>query len=429
MTLQPNRERDLAAAFARLEAGSRPEYTEALLARISHVRQRPAWVFREWWLPAALQSSRNRSPRVPWRLIVLVALLAIALVVAAIESGVGRPRRLPPPFGPAGNGAIVFDGVGEIYAGDPTTGTSKLIVSGPAYDFRPGFSPDGSTVAFLRRVDPAHAGATRIVVARADGGQPRVVTTTPLIGEPAWYAWAPDSRSIWVMMSGSGNSTYEVFDTSRAGPPKVVTPAFPIDPPLAFQPPTAERVVVRAHVGSEIGLYTMGLDGSDMTPVVQPFVSPNDQIDLVFPAWSPDGTRIAVQRVGADGSTTHLYVMNADGTGAHQVDGAAGGASVRWAVWSPDGSLIAFQRASGVTDTNGYPVYAWAVLRLADGTVRTTGPALAYDTFASWSPDGHELLILNSTKGHPQLIVDPGGGPARTVPWPAVGGDWDRMAP
>jgi hypothetical protein len=429
MTLDPGRDRDLAAAFARLEAGARPDYTDSLLAGIRHVRQRPAWVFREWWLPAALGPGRDRTPRLPWRLIVIVALIALALVVAAIESGAGRPRRLPAPFGPAGNGAIVFDSLGDIYAGDPTKGTSKLIVSGTGYDFRPGFSPDGSAVAFLRRVDAAHAGPTHIVVAQADGSQPRVITIAPLVGEPAWYAWAPDSRSIWVMMSGSINKTYQVFDTGRASPPKVVTPAVPVDPPIAFQPPTGERVVVRGHVGSEIGLYTMGFDGSRMTPVVQPYVSSNEQIDLVFSAWSPDGGRIAVQRVGADGSATHLYVMNADGSGGRQVDGAVGGASVRWAVWSPDGSRIAFQRASGVTDANGYPLYTWAVLTVADGTVVKTGSALAYDTFASWSPDGTELLVLNTTPGHPEVILDPGGGPARAVPWPAVGGDWDRVTP
>ncbi len=429
MTLDPRLERNLPAILAGLGAGPPPEYTDALLERISHVRQRPAWVFREWWLPAARAPGKERIPPLSWRLVVLVALLVLTLVMAGILAGVGHGRRLPAPFGPAGNGAIVYGTGGDIYAGDSVTGTSQAIVSGPTYDFRPGYSPDGSTVGFLRRVDAAKAGLTNIVVVPADGGQPRVITTVPLAAEPGWWSWTPDSRSIVVMMSASRDSTYDVFDTTKSSPPRVITPAIPIDPPMAFQPPAGGRIVVRGHVGSQIGLYTMGIDGSNLTPVVNPFTSLNDQIDLVYPAWSPDGTRIALQRATTDGSTTALYVMNADGTGDRQIDATAGAAAAGWAVWSPDGTRIAYQWSDGVRDSNGYFIYSWAVLRVADGTIIKTGPSLAYDTVATWSPDGKGILILNMVQGHPQLILDPEGGPARSVTWSAVGGDWERIAP
>jgi hypothetical protein len=231
------------------------------------------------------------------------------------------------------------------------------------------------------------------------------------------------------MMSGSGNSSYEVFDATQASPPVVVIPGVPIDPPMAFEPPAGRRMVVRGHVGSEIGLFTMGLDGSQLTTVVQPLLSLNDQIDLVYPAWSPDGTRIALQRATTDGSTTALYVINADGSGGRQIDGTAGAAAAGWAAWSPDGTRIAYQWSDGVRDANGYFSYSWAVVRVADGRVIRTGPTLAYDTVATWSPDGKQILVLNMTSGHPGLVLDPDGGPPGTVPWSAVGGDWERIAP
>ena len=429
MTLDPRLERNLPAVLAALGAGPAPEYTDTLLERISHVRQRPAWFFREWWLPAALKPGQDRFRPLPLRLLVVIALLALALVMAGILAGVGHRRGLPAPFGPAGNGAIVYGIGGDIYAGDSMTGASQKIVSGPTYDFRPGYSPDGSTVGFLRRVDAAKAGLTNIVVVPAEGGQPRVVTTVPLAAEPGWWSWVPDSRSIVVMMSASRDSTYELFDTSQASPARVITPAIAIDPNMAFQPPAGERFAVRGYVGSQVGLYTMGLDGSNVTPVVKPYTSLNEQIDLVYPAWSPDGTRIVIQRATTDGSTTALYVMNADGSGGHQIDATAGASAAGWAVWSQDGTRIAYQSSNGVRDANGYFIYSWAVLRVADGTITMTGPSLAYDTVATWSPDGKEILILNLVQGHPGLILDPEGGPGRTVTWSAVGGDWERIAP
>jgi len=57
------------------------------------------------------------------------------------------------------------------------------------------------------------------------------------------------------------------------------------------------------------------------------------------PEWSPNGKRIAFNRVS--GGTNQLYVMNADGTGQAPVPNTAGGSNQ---VWSPDGVQLAFVR-------------------------------------------------------------------------------------
>jgi Tol biopolymer transport system component len=62
------------------------------------------------------------------------------------------------------------------------------------------------------------------------------------------------------------------------------------------------------------------------------------------PAWSPDGGRIAFTRGDAYAPASAIWLMNADGSGAHALtygtDFEFGGPA-----WSPDGSGIAFVRS------------------------------------------------------------------------------------
>jgi TolB protein len=60
--------------------------------------------------------------------------------------------------------------------------------------------------------------------------------------------------------------------------------------------------------------------------------------DDIWPAWSPDGTRIAM--VSNRDFNRELYVANADGSGQARLTNDPGveGAPA----WSPDGTLVAF---------------------------------------------------------------------------------------
>src|SRR5437879_7909733 len=62
---------------------------------------------------------------------------------------------------------------------------------------------------------------------------------------------------------------------------------------------------------------------------------------LSDPAWSVDGTRIAVT-LGRDRRTGGIGVMNADGTHLHGI--VASTAQIGQPTWSPDGSHIAYAR-------------------------------------------------------------------------------------
>ena len=70
--------------------------------------------------------------------------------------------------------------------------------------------------------------------------------------------------------------------------------------------------------------------------------------EFVIPRFSPDGRRIAFQRLDAHERVNDIWIMNADG-GAQTRLTFAGGS---WPSWAPDGKRIAFasQRRTGNTE-------------------------------------------------------------------------------
>ena len=121
---------------------------------------------------SALTRRFTVAPRVPWRLGVALALLLVAAVIGLLVAGSAFSRPAP-PFGPAGNGLIPYTSKGDLYLGDPETGSSRLLVTGPNTAAFPGFAPDG----------------TRLVTASRDGTA-RVwrVSTSGAPVRTAWYS-------------------------------------------------------------------------------------------------------------------------------------------------------------------------------------------------------------------------------------------------
>ncbi len=142
---------------------------------------------------------------------------------------------------------------------------------------------------------------------------------------------------------------------------------------------------------SGTSLYRMDLPNRSISRI-----GPSNGAEVLYPAASPDGRRIAFS--GADG----LYVMNADGTQARQVV-AWDLSQTLWAysnsrsrpAWSPDGARIVF----GNPGTGGL-----SVIR-TDGTglINVTEPRRAdwicsncpeySDAQPSWSADGRTIIF------------------------------------
>ena len=163
----------LAAWFESDAHVSEPETLfEGVIGRTSGMRPLPAWRLPERWIPVdiALQVPRPRSRLAP---ILLALLLAAILAVGAVIVGSRPETRLPPPFGIARNGQIVYISGDQLVRAN-ADGTSAVSITTPDTSVAsPIFSRDGTRFAY-RRLHGALAAPTSVdmVIADADGSDP-----------------------------------------------------------------------------------------------------------------------------------------------------------------------------------------------------------------------------------------------------------------
>ncbi|HEY8198587.1 MAG TPA: hypothetical protein VIF44_02360 [Candidatus Limnocylindrales bacterium] len=432
MTTFERFEGDLPMLLEELAPPRTPDYLDSVFGRTSGSRQRPAWSFPERWLPMSTLTDRMATTlRVPWRPILILALLLLAFAAAALYVGT-QQRRLPAPFGPAANGLIPYGSAGDIYLGDPLTGTKRLLVGGPGNDSLVGFSPDGTRIAFVR---PVGSGAgdlpVDVYVVNADGSDPHPVTTKP-IGGLSRISWTPDgrlavihpveARSQSASAPGAQVIGLDILDTDGSGKLEPIATADAMDV-VQFRPPDGREILIKGQINGFYGLYAMNADGTNVHSLLLATDPESDEF-WGGVAYAADGDRIFYTRPFEHESTTGtcctLWVMNADGSDPHEFIPSTGESWDGQPTVSPDGTRVAFWNGQ----VSVVP---------ADGTGRAipTGPALSGNRHWVWAPDSSKILMyLDDGSSTTAYLLDPNGGPGTTVPWQQDGDlDWQRVAP
>jgi TolB protein len=198
---------------------------------------------------------------------------------APISAGTGIERD---PTWTANGAELLFTRGQDVWRLDLDSGVEVNLTDHPANDALEALSPDDAWFLFTsNRVDQTR---DLFVMSAASGGE-AIQVADAIEDESLWVSYSPDGGRI-------------VFTTSTFGP---------------------DRLVV------------MNADGTGATD----FAGPLGLTELGPPAWSPDGTRIAVSGQ-TDQPTPVLHVLNPDGTGLTPL--TAGYASEP--VWSPDGQRI-----------------------------------------------------------------------------------------
>ena len=279
-----------------------------------------------------------------------------------------------------------------------------------------GWSPDGATILFSRGAElyGLTAEGTRIWPV-ADAG------TSTVLGEAGTtipFAVSPDGRRVVFATCRYGKPNpgiphptglmgvsrvhrlgYELAMVGIDGwdPRRLTTNALELDSYPAWAP-DGRRI---AHLYAEYGLGAFGLavtplDGGqplEVTRLIKPETRRKLELAPQTPAWAPDGRQLAVR-----GVTGAVYLVDADDGTARQIapysqitSNVVGGPG-----WSPDGTRLAVLNvidgdfALMTFDLDGGDVQWLATLPGRPNAVAGT----SWAPTVAWSPDGSKILVI-----------------------------------
>lgn len=250
----------------------------------------------------------------------------------------------------------------QLYVMNADGSAQTRLIATPHQDIT-GFSwsPDGTQIVYGAGEPDGGAGQVDLYLMNADGTNP--VQFTSADGEESSPAWSPDGgRIAYVSETGNGQSN----------------------------------------------LYTLPASGGEPTLLL------NVQADELWGlSWSPDGAYIAYTLTQGGAGT--LYAIQAEGGSPVQLvtDGPAYDP-----VWSPDGGEIVYIGRSG----SSYDLLAIEACTDSTATCNPQARQLtvsdAFDAFASFSPDGTQIVFMSSRDGVDGLYQIPASG--ETAENPAV---------
>jgi TolB protein len=328
--------------------------------------------------------------------------VARSVLAASAFAGLLAAAALSPAYAtyPGANGRLAFGdkdagGTFQIYSVKPDGTGLRQVTSGANAHLCAAFSADGRHIAYCGATD---AGPWEIFTVDPDGGHQHQLTS---LGGFAFFPdWSPDGRRL-AFSGGEGSDQHDeiyVVDAhSGALQPQLTScsadHAGCFNDYPAWSPDGTKIAYIHADDTDGNGnpvneqVWVMNPDGSHKHQLTHGKLA-KDQV----PDWSPDGSKIAFN-AGFYGNGG-LWVMNANGSGAHQLDGCANpkpdsapcaAGDDFGAAWSPDGTQIAFARdfrALGVEDRAVFLIDADGshVHRL------TTGPSM--QAVPAWQPVG-----------------------------------------
>ena len=234
----------------------------------------------------------------------------------------------------------------------------RQVTFGKDEDDSPAWSPNGRQIAFVS-IDE---GVSDIFVMDTDGRNTRQITRE--MGQNIHPMWSPDGRRLifnTTMFAGQGLPDDHSGDGKR---------------------------LIGEKRDDSIDLATIQADGRDLRRITQGG-------GFTYASYSPDGRSILHRK--QRGELSQIFVMNADGSGDHNVSG--GSTTDGWPAWSVDGKRIVFSRHVA----NGFQIF---VMNADGSNVRQLTDAAGEFTNARWSPDGKKILCGHRLGGTNLVVFD-----------------------
>jgi len=149
-------------------------------------------------------------------------------------------------------------------------------------------------------------------------------------------AWSPDGRHIAFDSDMSGQVRLWIMDANGRHAHMVAGDRPTAANRIPSYTPDGRRLVFSRCVGEACAIYSIRVDGTHRRALTRLH---HDVFDIRA-SVSPDGRQVAFARFNANGIIGQVYVVRADGSGAHAVTPPALEGSAP--DWSPTGNLITF---------------------------------------------------------------------------------------
>ncbi len=266
---------------------------------------------------------------------------------------------------------------------------------------RPVWAPDTGDAAFFRDGD----------LWRAPVGDPDAVRLTDGLSGVRTPAWAPDGVTIAVMAAASGSQDVWLVPADEPGAPRQLTfgamSADEVRFGVSWSPDGGEIAYIsnRARLAADdVWIVDVGTGAERRLTRTIRAISP-------VPAWSPDGSRLAVLGVRNDEywylDISDLYLLDPAGGGPEEplpMSGHATGYRFQ-PMWSADGDRIAFTlQERGEHHLWSVPVTGGAATRLTHlggvfGSVTADATPTRFAFVRSSPGEGPDLYVVPASGG------------------------------
>ena len=296
-----------------------------------------------------------------------------------------------------GADSIVFNCGDDICTINPDVpfDATNFTQTGGGTEYRPSWSPDGNTIAFIGQYGSSSADVFTFNPGSTTPGAVEALDVSNTPGQtenPLPPQWSPDSSHL------AYGAQYDSNTPPNPGNEVYVSPADGTSDPVPLGSDTvAERHPTWAPDGARVafirsgaGIYVQSSTGSPAATFL------TGSSGTLGPNWSPDGSRIAT--IYSPASSYTVRVIRTDGSGSFVDPGSSSG-QIDDVAWSPDSSRVAWIADDTVwvrAANNGSPAVP---IPLPDDA--------ALPQNVAWSPDGTRLSFDASTNpsGYSQLYV------------------------
>jgi tricorn protease len=324
-----------------------------------------------------------------------------------------KPSLTQPALSPDGQ-EIAFASGGDIWTVSANGGDAHLLVSNPATESRPLYSPDGTRLAFIS----TRTGGGDIYVLTLATGQLQRITCGDTLEQ--LDAWSPDGK--WIYFTSTDDDidyNTDVFRVSaEGGTPMAVSDEAYLTEFESAPSPDGKAVVMMAKGVSDLQWWRDGHAHIDDTELWWKSLAPHgayrvllpDDAKHAWPMWSAKGNTIYY--MSDKSGPENIWSIPAGGGAENQITRFTDG-RVLWPTIGDHGRTIVFQRDLTIWKLNTASGKAEEVPIALRGSPSGAGvkhvTASNFDEMAI-SPDGKKLALI--AHGDVYVTTEKHGGEA-----------------